>query len=241
MCPALGPLLQERLAALAGQVVDHVAAGHRPERGHGRVVEHQRLVLRDHQHDQQVVDLRQRDERGIQRRDGEESRAAEGQRGSVEPGEKSAHESLMVARRGSCDDPVLEHRPERERHAAPARPLDPLPHVARARGNRVQPFMAGLTGQHQGAAVVRGRSARSMSARFRDSSITQLEPRLIETIASSKASSSMWARMPVPAGYPLTTIWSGADGIRPSRTSDTVRAFTQDGRSPMRKMPPRVW
>jgi hypothetical protein len=74
---------QKRLAAFGGKDVDHVAADDRPQSRHRRVVQHPRLVLRDHQHDQDVVDLRQRDERGIEHRHREDPRTSERQGDAV--------------------------------------------------------------------------------------------------------------------------------------------------------------
>ena len=66
------------------------------------------------------------------------------------------------------------------------------------------------------------------------SSITQPEPRLIDTMVSSNATWSTCAGMPVPRGYSLTISWSGTDGISPSRTSAAASSLAHDGRSPMR-------
>ncbi len=62
-------LAQENLPAPLGDVVDGQTAQHRSGRRHQGVVRHALLVLDDHQHDQNVVDLRQRHKRRVKKRD----------------------------------------------------------------------------------------------------------------------------------------------------------------------------
>src|SRR5688572_522795 len=82
---------QERVAAFSGQVVQDVAAGHRAERGHGGVIEHPVLVLGNHDDHEQVVDVRKRQERGIEERHREETGTTETERQGMQPTDERAH------------------------------------------------------------------------------------------------------------------------------------------------------
>jgi hypothetical protein len=53
---------QERLSTLLGQVIDRETAEQRAERRHPHVVRHRGLVVRHHDDNEEVVDLRERDE-----------------------------------------------------------------------------------------------------------------------------------------------------------------------------------
>ena len=73
------PLPHECFTALVGKVVDDVTTRHGPRGCHEREIQHPRLVLGDHEHDEDIVDLWQRDERGVEKGDGEETRSSERQ------------------------------------------------------------------------------------------------------------------------------------------------------------------
>src|SRR5688572_396984 len=84
-------LVQERLAAFFRQVIQDVTAGHRAERGHGGVIEHPVLVFGNHDDHKQVVDVRQRQERGVEERHREETGTTETERQGMQPTDERAH------------------------------------------------------------------------------------------------------------------------------------------------------
>ena len=132
----------------------------------------------------------------------------------------------MVARRGFRRRPgpgsIVRNVSDTRR---PRAPLDALPHVAsRARESRAVHLCRASPASTSALRGSRNIGSGRCSQLPRRAPSRSSSPRLIETIVSSNASWSTWAAMPVPAGYSLTIIWSGADGIRPSRTSDAVSA-----------------
>jgi len=82
---------QERLATLLGQVIQDVAAGHRAERGHGGVIDHPVLVFGNHDDHEQVVDVRKRQEGGIEERHREKTGTAETERQGMKPTDERPH------------------------------------------------------------------------------------------------------------------------------------------------------
>jgi hypothetical protein len=71
------PLGEKRFSATLSDQIQHITTRDRTEGRHRSVVRHPRLVLHHHEDDEQVIDLRQRDERRVEESDGEEPRAAE--------------------------------------------------------------------------------------------------------------------------------------------------------------------
>jgi hypothetical protein len=81
----------EGLATLAGEQVDGQATRERPERGHARVEEHEVLALQHHPDDEEVVGLRERQERRVEIGDQEEARAAQAERQRLDRLQETLH------------------------------------------------------------------------------------------------------------------------------------------------------
>ena len=73
----LQALREECLTAAFSDEIQHIAPRNGAGCCHQRVVRHQRLVAHHHQDDEQIVDLWQRDERGVEEGDNEEAWTAE--------------------------------------------------------------------------------------------------------------------------------------------------------------------
>src|SRR5687768_11020216 len=109
-----------------------------------------------------------------------------------------------------------EHFPERQRDAACSSPLPALPFVHRPAWDGVLPLVPSFAGDDECAH--RLEELLLPVAALAGESITQPEPRLIETMVSAKTGASTWAGMPRPAAYSFTISWSARSGIRRSRS-----------------------
>jgi len=84
-------LSNERVAAFPAERVQQQTPGSRPERRGDDVDDEAPLVLGHHPDDEEIRDLGQREKRGIQECDEEESRGAERKRHRLHPADDSTH------------------------------------------------------------------------------------------------------------------------------------------------------